>query len=158
MATLTVGATDDKGVAKVVFMDDDEVICTDTAAPFTCAYQAKGTDLGRNTLAAVAYDALGQTASSVRPVVVTRFVAKSLSLKATPTKDTRAPYSFAASGALTVLGDRREDAQLHRFGEGLDQGREQDAQDQDRAPQHSPASTRPRSRSPAAAVFRATGS
>jgi hypothetical protein len=101
VANLTVGATDDKAVAKVVFMDDDRVVCTDTAAPFTCAYQAKGTDLGRNTLAAVAYDGLGQTASTVRPVVVTRFSAKSLSLKASPTKDKRAPYSFTASGALT---------------------------------------------------------
>jgi Ca2+-binding RTX toxin-like protein len=101
VATLTVGATDDKGVAKVVFMDDDTVVCTDTVAPYTCAYQANGTDLGHNTLTAVASDAAGQTASSVRPVVVTRFSAETLSLKVSPTKDKRASYSFTASGALT---------------------------------------------------------
>jgi Ca2+-binding RTX toxin-like protein len=101
VATLTVTATDDKAVAKVVFMDDASVICTDTVAPYTCAYQPKGTDLGRNTLTATSYDAAGQTASSVRPVVVTRFSPKKLSLKVSPTKDKSASYTFTASGALT---------------------------------------------------------
>jgi Ca2+-binding RTX toxin-like protein len=100
VATLTVSATDDKGVAKVVFMDDDSVVCTDTIVPYTCAYQAKGTDLGRNTLTATSFDAAGQTASSVRPVVVTRFSAKTLSLKVSPANDKKASYSFTAKGAL----------------------------------------------------------
>jgi hypothetical protein len=98
---LTVAATDDKAVAKVVFMDDDQVICTVTAAPYTCAYAPKGTDIGRNTLTATAFDAAGQTASSVRDVTVTRFSAKSLSLKTSTAKDKTAPYSFTAKGALT---------------------------------------------------------
>jgi hypothetical protein len=37
VTTLQATATDDKGVAKVVFMDDDRVVCTDTVAPYTCA-------------------------------------------------------------------------------------------------------------------------
>lgn len=97
---LTVTATDDKAVANVQFLDDGVVVCTITVAPYTCNYQAKGTDLGDNTLIAIASDAAGQTASSVRSVSVTRFVATSLSLKATPGRDRAAPYSFTAKGAL----------------------------------------------------------
>jgi hypothetical protein len=100
LAALQVIATDDKAVSKVVFMDDDRVVCTDLAAPYTCAYQARGEDLGRNTLTAVASDALGQTASSVRTVLVTRFAAGALSLKVSPKQDKRAPYSFTAAGTL----------------------------------------------------------
>jgi hypothetical protein len=100
-ATLTVNAADDKGIAKVTFMDDDTVVCTDTVAPYTCDYKPQGGDIGRNTLTATAFDGLGQTASSVRKVVVSAFTAKSLSLKTSVKKDTKAPYSFTVSGALT---------------------------------------------------------
>jgi hypothetical protein len=97
VTTLAVTATDDKAVAKVVFMDDDRVVCTDTVAPYTCAYQARGADLGRNTLIAVASDALGQTASSVRPVLVTRFSVRSVSLKVS-----RKGSVATASGKITL--------------------------------------------------------
>jgi Ca2+-binding RTX toxin-like protein len=100
-ATLMVSAADDKGIAKVEFMDDDTVVCSDTLAPYTCDYKPQGGDVGRNTLTATAFDGLGQTASSVRKVVVTPFGAKSLSLRTSVKKDTRAPYSFTAGGALT---------------------------------------------------------
>ena len=100
--TLQVNAADDKAVTQVQFLDDDRVVCTDTVAPYTCTYQARGADVGRNTLVAVASDALGQTASSVRPVVVSRFSATSLSLKASPTKDKKGPYRFTISGKLTL--------------------------------------------------------
>src|SRR4051812_11035938 len=48
--TLQVDAGDDRGVALVRFLDDDRVVCEDTSAPYTCAYQARGDDVGRNTL------------------------------------------------------------------------------------------------------------
>ncbi len=97
LTSLMVTATDDKAVAKVVFMDDDRVVCTDTVAPYTCAYQARGADLGRNTLTATASDAAGQTASSVRVVTVTRFSAKSVSLKVSH-KGSR----YTATGKVTL--------------------------------------------------------
>ena len=58
--------TDDRGVAKVQFFDDDRLLCEVTAAPFNCAYQPRGADVGRNTLIAVASDGAGQTTSVVR--------------------------------------------------------------------------------------------
>ena len=44
--TLAATATDDKGVAKVQFLDDERVVCEDTAAPYTCAYKPGGGDVG----------------------------------------------------------------------------------------------------------------
>ena len=38
--TLQAVAADDRGVALVRFLDDDRVVCEDTAAPYTCDYQA----------------------------------------------------------------------------------------------------------------------
>jgi hypothetical protein len=66
-------AEDDRGVALVRFLDDDRVVCEDAAAPFTCDYRARGDDVGRNTLTAVAVDGAGQTASTQRAIVVDRF-------------------------------------------------------------------------------------
>jgi hypothetical protein len=100
--TLTVNAADDKGVTQVQFLDDDRVVCTDTAAPYTCAYQARGDDVGRNTLVAIASDAAGNTASSVRTVNVDRFSARSVSLTLKPAKDKRAPYRFKISGKVAL--------------------------------------------------------
>ena len=40
--SLAVTATDDRGVAKVQFFDEDRLLCEDTAAPYTCNYQARG--------------------------------------------------------------------------------------------------------------------
>ena len=70
---LQVTPADDRGVTSVRFLDDDRVVCTDTAAPFTCAYRPREQDVGRNTLVAIATDAGGQTASAVRLVEVARF-------------------------------------------------------------------------------------
>lgn len=100
--TLQVNAADDKGVTQVQFFDDDRVVCTDTVAPYTCAYQARGDDVGRDTLVAVASDALGQTASSVRTVTVDRFTVTTVSLTLNPTKGKKAPWKFTASGQLTL--------------------------------------------------------
>jgi hypothetical protein len=66
-------AEDDRGVALVRFLDDDRVVCEDATAPYTCDYRARGDDVGRNTLTAVAVDSGGQTASVPRAVVVSRF-------------------------------------------------------------------------------------
>ena len=98
--TLSVNATDDRGVARVRFLDDDRVVCEDTAAPYTCAYQPRGGDVGRNTLIAVAVDGANQTTSVPRPVAVRRFSPRDLGLALRPGRDRRAPYNFRASGRL----------------------------------------------------------
>jgi hypothetical protein len=102
--TLAVDAADDRGIAKVQFFDDDRLICEALAAPFTCVYRARGADVGRNTLIAVAVDGANQTTSAPRPVEVTRFRPSSLSLRVSPRRDRRGPYSFRARGRLRGAG------------------------------------------------------
>jgi hypothetical protein len=100
--TLTADATDDRGVAKVQFLDDDRLVCEDTTAPYTCDYQARGGDVGRNTLIARAVDTADQATSAVQAVTVRRFSARGLTLKLNPGRDTRAPYRFQVTGNLTL--------------------------------------------------------
>ena len=100
---LTVTATDDRGVAKVQFFDEERLLCEDTAAPYTCSYQARGADIGRNTLIAVATDTAGQATTAIRLVMVDRF-RPSVSLSLKPSRDKRPPYRFKAGGTLTKAG------------------------------------------------------
>ena len=100
--TLTATASDDAGVARVLFIDDAKVVCTDTAAPYTCAYQPKGEDVGRNTLAAVAVDATGQTAFDVAAVTISRFKAIRLTARSTPKADTTNPRRFTTRGRVVL--------------------------------------------------------
>jgi Ca2+-binding RTX toxin-like protein len=98
--TLEVNANDDHGVSKVEFYVGQRLVCTDTAAPYQCAYQPIGADLGRNTLVAIAYDTAGQTSAALNSVTVPRFVPKSISAKTTPKKDGKVPYTFKTSGRV----------------------------------------------------------
>jgi hypothetical protein len=70
---LTVTAADDRGIALVRFLDDDDVVCEITTPPYTCNYRANTGDVGRNTLSAVAVDTAGQTTTIQRAVTVSRF-------------------------------------------------------------------------------------
>jgi hypothetical protein len=99
--TLSVDATDDRGLAKVQFFDDDRLLCEVTAAPFKCVYQPRGGDVGRNTLIAVAADGAGQTTSVVRAITVRRFAAKDMTLTLKPSRDRKAPYAFSLAGKIT---------------------------------------------------------
>jgi hypothetical protein len=97
---LAANASDDRGVARVQFYDDDRLLCEDTAAPFACGFQPRGGDVGRNTLIAIAVDGANQTTSVVRAVTVRRFSSSGLGLLLKPSRDRRKPYSFRASGRL----------------------------------------------------------
>ena len=116
VTTLAADATDDRGVAKVQFFDDDRLVCEDTAAPYTCDYQARGADVGRNTLIATAIDGANQATSAVRPVTVNRFRPTSLSLSVSPARDRRAPYAFHARGTARGRGDVLGHRDDHRQG------------------------------------------
>ena len=100
--TLTATATDDHGVAKVGFYDDDRLVCEDSVAPYTCAYSARGGDVGRDTLIARAVDTADQASSAVQAVTVRRFSARGLTLKLGPLRDARAPYRFHVTGNLSL--------------------------------------------------------
>jgi hypothetical protein len=99
--TLSVNAADDRGVAKVQFFDDDRLLCEVAAAPYNCAYQPRGADVGRNTLVAIATDGAGQTVSAVRAITVRRFAPKDVTISLRPSRDRRAPYSFRLTGRVT---------------------------------------------------------
>lgn len=100
--TLSVTAADDRGVAQVIFLDDERTVCVDTTAPYTCDYRPQGDDVGRNTLVAVAVDTSGQTASAVRNVRVPLFTSPSLTARVTPKRDRRAPFRFTTTGRLAL--------------------------------------------------------
>jgi Ca2+-binding RTX toxin-like protein len=78
--TLRAEAADDRGVQRVLFMDDERTVCNDDAAPFECPYQPRGEDAGRNTLIAVAIDTGEQAAFSAHPSAVSRFRATRLTI------------------------------------------------------------------------------
>jgi Ca2+-binding RTX toxin-like protein len=100
--TLTVTASDDKGVSQVIFMAGERVICTVTAAPYTCAYKPTDADVGRTTLVAIAVDSSQQTASAVRVVSVPRFKPSKVTISTSPKKDSTAPFKFTTKGKISL--------------------------------------------------------
>jgi hypothetical protein len=98
---LSVNASDDRGVARVQFYDDDRLLCDATAPPYQCPYSPRGADVGRDTLLAVAIDGANQTTTAVRAITVRRFSSSGLSLSLKPSRDRHRPYSFRASGRLS---------------------------------------------------------
>jgi hypothetical protein len=98
---ITAQASDDNGVARVGFLDDGKLVCTDDTAPYECAYAPGGDDVGRNTLIAIALDGAGQTAVDFRAVSVGKFTPV-LTAKTTPTRDKKRPYRYATSGTLVL--------------------------------------------------------
>ena len=92
-AGLAVDATDDRAIARVQWFDEDRLLCTDTAAPFECAFTPRVQDVGENTIVVVATDSAGQTASLVTSRTVARFVPIAVTLKI---------QGRVASGKLTL--------------------------------------------------------
>jgi hypothetical protein len=99
---LAVTASDDRGVSKVIFLAGERIICTDTAAPYTCAYKPTDADVGRTTLTAIAYDTSQQTASAIRVVTVPRFKPSKVTSSTTPKKDATAPFTFTTKGRISL--------------------------------------------------------
>ncbi|HEX8122981.1 MAG TPA: Ig-like domain-containing protein [Solirubrobacteraceae bacterium] len=99
-AELTATAADDRGVARVLFVDDGNVVCTDTTAPYSCDYSPTGNDVGSNTLAAVAIDTTEQTATAFKAVRVSRFAPRSVTARTTPSRDRSAPFRFRTTGRV----------------------------------------------------------
>jgi Big-like domain-containing protein/hemolysin type calcium-binding protein len=97
---LKADASDDRGVARVQFIDDDRLLCEVSAPPYQCAYAPRGEDVGRDTLLIVAIDGANQTTTALRVVTVRRFTPAGLSLSLSSRRDRRKPYSFRATGRL----------------------------------------------------------
>ncbi len=67
---LSAAASDDTGVARVVFSVDGTFLAEDTAAPWEAVWDATDAAVGTHTLRAVAYDASGNAATATVRVVV----------------------------------------------------------------------------------------
>lgn len=100
--TVSANATDDRGVRSVSFFDGERLICTDTTAPYACTYTARGDDVGRDTLFAVATDTADQTAAAFRAIRVNRFTPGSVTARTTPGRDRRAPFRFLTTGRVVL--------------------------------------------------------
>jgi Ca2+-binding RTX toxin-like protein len=100
--TLQVNATDDHGVAQVIFYDGERTLCIVKTAPYTCSYKPVDTDLGKNTLIAVAVDTAGQSASALRQVTVPQFAPVRLAASTKPKRLKHAPFKFTTTGRLTL--------------------------------------------------------
>ena len=104
-SNVTATASDDRGVAAVVLIDDGRVVGQDTTAPYSIPYTPTGDDVGRNTLVLMAIDTARQTATAVRPVRVDRFTPTGLTSRVSPKRDARIPYRFTTSGTLSLPGN-----------------------------------------------------
>lgn len=100
-STVTVNANDDKGVARVLLIDDGRVVGNDDTAPYSFVYRPHADDIGRDTLIAQAVDGANQTATAIRAVRVDRFVPR-LSATVTPRRDRTLPFRFRTRGTLTL--------------------------------------------------------
>ena len=104
-STVTVEAGDDKGVARVVLIDDGRVVGNDDKAPYAFDYRPNADDVGRDTLIAQAVDGVNQTATAIRAVRVDRFQPVRLSATVTPRRDRTRPFRFRTRGTLTLPED-----------------------------------------------------
>ena len=100
-STVTVTASDDRGVASVVLIDDGRVVATDTTAPYSFAYQPAANDVGTNTLIAQAVDTGNQVSTAIRVVRVDRFAPSRVTATVTPSRDRSRPYRFRTRGSVS---------------------------------------------------------
>jgi Ca2+-binding RTX toxin-like protein len=101
-STVTVDAADDRGIARVVLIDDGRAVATDTTAPYAFSYQPNANDIGSNTLIAQAIDGAGQASTAIRVVRVDRFSPRRVSATVTPIRDRRGPYRFRTRGTVSM--------------------------------------------------------
>ncbi len=99
--TVTATATDNVGVAKVVFLLNNAVVSTDTSSPYS--YQLDTTPFanGTYTLAARAYDAAGNSSGDQRTITIqngdTQAPSTPANVKATPVSNSQIDLSWSAS-------------------------------------------------------------
>jgi Bacterial Ig domain len=70
--TISASANDNVGVTKVRFYVDNQLLATDTSAPFSVTWSTKKVSLGNHTLYAIAFDAAGNTTQSPTITVTVR--------------------------------------------------------------------------------------
>jgi hypothetical protein len=89
-------------ITKVVYYIGERTACITTTAPYKCAYKAKDTDIGKDTLVAIATDSIGLTSTLTRTITVSTFKPKKLTASTKPKTAKHAPFVFTTSGKLTL--------------------------------------------------------
>lgn len=100
--TIAANVADDRGIAQVLFLVNGRLVCADTVAPYACAYQPTGADIGRTAITVVAVDSSQQTTTVIRSVNIGLFRARSFTSRVTPSRDARAPYRFTTTGKINL--------------------------------------------------------
>jgi hypothetical protein len=101
--TLQVNATPGTHpITKVVYYIGERTACITTTAPYKCAYKGKDSDVGKDTLVAIATDSIGLTSTLTRTITVSTFKPKKLTASTKPKTAKHAPFVFTTSGRLTL--------------------------------------------------------
>jgi leucyl aminopeptidase len=104
-ATLSATASDASGISRVDFLVDGQVVGTVTASPYTYAWSTGSTPNGSHTVAARAYDGVGNSATSSSVTVTVSNTSSTAGFDST----LRAPRCFSASSSCdsgTLLNGR----------------------------------------------------
>jgi hypothetical protein len=89
-------------ITKVAYYVGERTACISTTAPYKCAYKATDSDIGKNTLVAIATDSIGLTSTLTRTIHVSAFKPKKLTATTNPKTAKHAPFVFTTSGKLTL--------------------------------------------------------
>jgi hypothetical protein len=89
-------------ITQVVFYAGQRMLCVDKTAPYSCAYHAIGSDVGKETLIAITTDSTGLTGTATRGVTVSQFKPSKLTATSKPKRDKKAPYAFTTTGKLKL--------------------------------------------------------
>ncbi len=92
----------DHAITQVIFAVGERIVCIVKTAPYTCAYQPMGTDVGKNTLVAVAIDDQNISGTALRTVFVSPFKPKKLTASTRPKRIKHAPFVFKTTGRLIL--------------------------------------------------------
>jgi hypothetical protein len=89
-------------ITKVVYYIGERTACITTTAPYKCSFKAKDSDVGKDTLVAIATDSIGLTSTLTRTITVSTFKAKKFTASTKPKRAKHAPFVFTTSGRLTL--------------------------------------------------------
>jgi hypothetical protein len=101
-ATATADTAAGASVAKVEFFLGNELLCTDTAAPYTCKVVPTGAQVGKQSLRAVVTDSAKQTASTHKTVTIAKFAPVGMTMKAKAGKAKKGKVARTLSGSLKL--------------------------------------------------------
>jgi Bacterial Ig domain len=101
-ATATADTAAGASVAKVEFFLGNELLCTDTAAPYKCKVLPTGAEVGKQALRAVVTDSAKQTATAEQKVTIAKFAPTAMPIKATVGKAAKGKVARLLSGSLKL--------------------------------------------------------